>query len=126
MAKCADCGRKISYFNPFRLVHNCTKCGVQLCGRCIITSERGQLCRGCHFQEKKGCFIATACFGIQSEEVEILRNWRDKRVLINGLGRSFIHSYYRISPPIAEYIKDKPALKKMVRWSLFPLIRLIK
>ncbi len=122
-----DCGRQISYFNPFKLAHNCTKCGVKVCGRCIITSERGQLCRGCHFGDKRaGCFIATACYGIDSDEVKILQNWRDKTLLKNDYGKKFVGFYYKTSPTIAKFISNKPFFKKIVRKTLFPITELVK
>ena len=44
-------------------------------------------------------------------------------------GRDFVELYYKTSPPIAEFIRNKPTLKAMVREALKPLIwlsRLVK
>ncbi|MFA6074012.1 MAG: CFI-box-CTERM domain-containing protein [Candidatus Woesearchaeota archaeon] len=73
-----------------------------------------------------GCFIATACYGIDSNQVNILRNWRDNTLLQSQLGNKFVDFYYKISPPMADFIVDKPSLKKIVRCGLNPLVNLVK
>jgi hypothetical protein len=45
--------------------------------------------------------------------------------LTNKWGREFVKFYYRHSPAIADYIRDKKVLKTMVRWSLKPIVRLV-
>ncbi|MDL1957729.1 MAG: PKD domain-containing protein, partial [Candidatus Desulfofervidus auxilii] len=73
------------------------------------------------------CFIATAAFGTpMAKEVEILRKFRDKYLLTNPYGRKFVELYYKYSPSIANYIRDKETLKAIVRLSLKPLIWLSK
>ena len=70
-----------------------------------------------------GCFIATAAFGSpMAGQVEILRQFRDRYLLTNELGRKFVVWYYRNSPVAANYIKDKPLAKAAVRLALYPLI----
>ena len=70
-----------------------------------------------------GCFIATAAFGSPlAGQVEILRQFRDRYLLTNDLGRKFVSWYYRNGPVAANYIKDKPFVKAAVRVALYPLI----
>jgi hypothetical protein len=70
-----------------------------------------------------GCFIATAAFGSPlAGQVEILRQFRDRYLLTNDLGRKFVVWYYRNGPVAANYIKDKPLVKAAVRLALYPLI----
>jgi Cysteine-rich secretory protein family len=70
-----------------------------------------------------GCFIATAAFGSPlAGQVEILRQFRDRYLLTNDLGRKFVSWYYRNGPVAAQYIKDKPLIKAAVRMALYPLI----
>lgn len=70
-----------------------------------------------------GCFIATAAFGSsESAEVKTLRVFRDHYLLSNPLGKKFVKFYYAHSPSLASYIKDKPALKAIVRLALKPVV----
>lgn len=70
-----------------------------------------------------GCFIATAAFGSPlAGQVKILRQFRDRYLLTNALGRKFVAWYYRVGPVAASYIKDKPLAKAAVRVALYPLI----
>jgi hypothetical protein len=70
-----------------------------------------------------GCFIATAAYGTpMAEEIEILRKFRDEYLLTNPLGRALVDLYYRISPPIAEFITEHPSLKQIVRAGLLPAV----
>jgi len=73
-----------------------------------------------------GCFIATASYGTPfAQEINILRNWRDKFLIKHTIGRNFIKWYYINSPPIAEFISKKNALKFIVRLLLKPIILLL-
>lgn len=70
-----------------------------------------------------GCFIATAAFGTEMEPgVIILKNFRDETLLQNNLGRLFVDAYYKISPPLADFISDKEVLRVIIRAGLNPLI----
>jgi tetratricopeptide (TPR) repeat protein len=72
------------------------------------------------------CFIATAAFGTPfALEVDVLRNWRDQHLLLSSWGKSFVTVYYRISPPIANFIATRPALKHMTRRFLMPLVKVL-
>ncbi len=72
-----------------------------------------------------GCFIATAAFGSKFEKhVQLLRRFRDLYLMPFKIGRAFVKTYYRYSPPVAEFIADHDILRTMVRWSLIPLIGL--
>lgn len=69
------------------------------------------------------CFIATAAYGTPMvEEVEILREFRDKYLLTNPAGQAFVDFYYGISPPIAEFITEHPSLKPIVIAGLMPVV----
>jgi Leucine-rich repeat (LRR) protein len=69
------------------------------------------------------CFIATAAYGTpMAEEIEILREFRDEYLLTNPLGQALVDLYYRVSPPMAEFITEHPALKPIVRAGLVPAV----
>jgi hypothetical protein len=55
-------------------------------------------------------------------EIEILRQFRDEYLLTNPLGQALVGFYYRISPPIAEFITERPSLKPIVRVGLLPAV----
>jgi hypothetical protein len=70
-----------------------------------------------------GCFIATAAYGTpMAAEVQILREFRDEYLLTNPVGQAFVDFYYKISPPIAEFITEHPSLKPIVRAGLMPAV----
>jgi len=69
------------------------------------------------------CFIATAAYGTpMAEQIQILREFRDKYLLADPVGRTFVDFYYRVSPPIAEFITEHPSLKPIVRAGLMPAV----
>ena len=70
-----------------------------------------------------GCFIATAAYGsYEAPYVELLREFRDQYLLTNEPGQWFVEQYYSYSPPIADWIRDREAVKSAVRVLLLPLI----
>jgi hypothetical protein len=75
----------------------------------------------------RGCFIATAAFGSHmAKEVNILRQFRDRYLLTNSIGRIFVASYYKLSPRFAEYIKGHVLIAKVIRVVLYPVVKLCK
>jgi hypothetical protein len=70
-----------------------------------------------------GCFIATAAYGSYLDpQVKVLRNFRDKYLLTNPLGKKFVKFYYSVSPPIAGYITKHEGLKALTRVALTPIV----
>lgn len=70
-----------------------------------------------------GCFIATAAFGsYHAPEVVLLQKFRDRILLASEPGRLFVQFYYRVSPPIADFISQDDLLRRATRLSLKPLI----
>jgi len=69
-----------------------------------------------------GCFIATAAFGSKYENhVQLLRRFRDLYLMPYRIGSTFVKTYYRYSPPMADFISEHDTLRTMVRYSLIPL-----
>ncbi|HVM89766.1 MAG TPA: CFI-box-CTERM domain-containing protein [Puia sp.] len=65
---------------------------------------------------KKGCFIATAVYGsCEAEEVIKFYRLRDEVLYQSFFGRLFVCIYYIVSPTLAKWIDDKPAIKSFIR-----------
>lgn len=70
----------------------------------------------------KLCFVATASYGHDSAEVGMLCEFRDKCLLTNPIGEAFVKAYYKLSPPVADFIAEHEGLKATVRFALKPLV----
>ena len=69
-----------------------------------------------------GCFIATAAYGSNMDRhVKALTKFRDKCLVTNLIGRRIVKSYYRFSPPIADYLSNHPVERAIVRYALIPI-----
>jgi len=74
-----------------------------------------------------GCFIATAAFGSPlAVEVQYLRKFRDRYLLTNRAGRTFVDVYYKYSPPVADYLRRHDLLRAIVRYLLIPIVEAVK
>ncbi len=84
-------------------------------------------CHICVPKKKGGCFIATAAYGTPfAKEIDTLRFWRDKTLSNNVFGRNFVSFYYFVSPSIADFIADKPRIRKFVRTCLNPYVKFLQ
>jgi len=74
------------------------------------------------------CFIATAAYGTETAaELNILRDFRDQVLLGNALGSRFVVAYYRVSPPVADFIAKSDFLRAVVREVLIdPVVNLLQ
>jgi hypothetical protein len=63
-----------------------------------------------------GCFIATAAYGTPTaEQINVLREFRDVVLLESTAGSQFVTLYYRLSPPVADFIARSDFLRTLVR-----------
>ncbi len=74
------------------------------------------------------CFIATAAYGTETAaELNILRDFRDQVLLKNALGSRFVEVYYKVSPPIADFIAKNDFLRAIVREVLVdPVVNILQ
>jgi hypothetical protein len=71
----------------------------------------------------RNCFVATAAYGTWLDpHVLTLREFRDQHLLTNAAGTWFVEFYYRHSPPIADYIRERGSLRATVRAALAVVI----
>jgi hypothetical protein len=88
----------------------------------VAESREDNNSRSGNFPSGGGCFIATAACGPDDGNVETLRAFRDSHLTTDSVGSGFVSAYYRLSPPVAEFIDDHPALKPVVRVALLPAV----
>jgi hypothetical protein len=70
-----------------------------------------------------GCFIATAAYGSALDpHVQALRDFRDRYLTGNPVGRALVKLYYTYSPPAAALIARHPGLKVATRAVLTPVV----
>ena len=74
-----------------------------------------------------GCLIATATYGSEmSTEVQQLRELRDNQLLQTKSGTQFMTMfndiYYSFSPVIADYERENPLFKEIVKLAITPMI----
>lgn len=70
------------------------------------------------------CFVATASFG-ESYNLTVLRNFRDNVLLSSSLGTAFVGWYYRVSPPLADFIRDSMVMRITVSNLLMPVTAIV-
>lgn len=75
---------------------------------------------------RTGCFIATAVYqSPMAPEVVSLRKFRDETLTKSWLGKKFVAVYYKVSPPIADWLKKQPKTSSVVRSILNQIVRRI-
>jgi hypothetical protein len=87
----------------------------------ITVEDDYEITANCEVAPSGRCFVATAAYGTpKAEEIEILREFRDEYLLTGPLGQALVDLYYKLSPPIAQFITEHPSLKPVVRAGLVP------
>ena len=92
---------------------------VLINGNCAVNNSIDQL--------EGGCLIATATYGSEmSSQVQQLRELRDNTLLQTESGKSFMNVfnniYYSFSPFVADYERENPAFKEIVKIAITPMI----
>lgn len=97
---------------------------------CTFTAQQGTSCHVGKPGEVVGvlsndlnCFVATAAYGSQmAPQVEVLRNFRNRFLLVSKWGKSFVKTYYRHGPKLAKFISDNDFFRSVTRSFLWPII----
>lgn len=73
--------------------------------------------------DRNSCFIATAAYGSRMQpHVKVLREFRDRFLITNSVGKASVDLYYAYSQPVADFITRHDTVRLMVRWGLLPLV----
>lgn len=112
-------GSYVAFGNPDSKL-SCPQCGHGI--------RVGDIIEGKHTPKSKGCFIATACCGSQSDPlVRDLRRFRDEVMVACAPGRMFTEVYARLSPPVANWIAERAWARALVRQTVVrPLAWIIR
>ncbi len=108
--------------------HNCADCDCECAQKCadVLRVYVDSILAGDDTNTSVDvpslCFIATASYGQDSGEVGLLCKFRDECLLTNSLGTAFVNAYYKLSPPVADFIRESEPLKAAVRVALKPLV----
>jgi len=95
----------------------------QACNDATVVTPGGSPLTGSSDGGGGGCFIATAAYGSPTARfIDLLRAFRDQYLLANPIGHKSIDLYYRYSPVVAQFVADRPAMRKGVRLILLPFI----
>ena len=78
-------------------------------------------------EEGGGCLIATAAYGSEmSPQVQMLREIRDNQLMNTESGSAFMSAfnnvYYSFSPIVADYERENPMFKEVVKVGLTPML----
>ncbi|HEV3386853.1 MAG TPA: CFI-box-CTERM domain-containing protein [Gemmata sp.] len=77
--------------------------------------------------KQSGCFIATACSGVNSPEVRILSRFRDEILVPHRAGQQLIDIYEIVSPPVAGFIRSRPIVGRILLVGVIrPLVLMVK
>ena len=69
------------------------------------------------------CFVATAIYGDPNHNhVIILRQFRDKWLLTNPVGKYLVELYYQNGPTVANFIEKHDSIKPLGRAALLPIV----
>lgn len=100
----------------------CGKGTIDVNGQCIVDPnyKKSAFSGG-------GCLIATATYGSElAPQVQQLRELRDNSLLQTESGTQFMESfngfYYSFSPIIADYERENPIFKEMVKVAITPMV----
>ena len=97
----------------------CGKGTVDVNGQCVVDTSKSS--------KGGGCLIATATYGSElAPQVQQLRELRDNQLLQTESGTNFMgifnDFYYSFSPIIADYERENPVFKEMVKVAITPMV----
>ena len=92
-----------------------------------IAIEEGKVTVWRVYFERRLCFIATVCYGYGNPSLIYFRNFRDRFLKTNWLGKLFIYAYYfKIGLPIALFLKHHESFRHLCKSALDAFLNIIK
>lgn len=84
--------------------------------------------RQTHRENRNQCFIATAVYDVEYQDrIDSLREFRDQVLARHATGRAIIYGYYRLSPPVAGWLRGRVRLRLILRVAIFdPVVAVIR
>ena len=121
-------GQCISEREPELVVNSDIICGtgtIEKNGQCVVDTNYKSTSKTS--SKGGGCLIATATYGSElAPQVQLLREIRDNSLLTTTSGTSFMNLfndvYYSFSPVIADYERENPVFKEMIKVAITPMV----
>ncbi|MGY5140814.1 MAG: CFI-box-CTERM domain-containing protein [Candidatus Nitrosopumilus sp. Bin_571-38] len=121
-------GQCISEREPESVVNSDIICGtgtIEKNGQCVVDTNYKSTLKTS--SKGGGCLIATATYGSElAPQVQLLREIRDNSLLQTESGIQFMSTfndfYYSFSPVIADYERENPMFKEIVKLVITPMI----
>jgi hypothetical protein len=79
-----------------------------------------------HFTTVSPCFVATAAYGSPLDaRIGVLRRFRDRHLMTNGVGRALVSAYYDVGPAAAAWIAEDEDRRSAARALLSPIVAIL-
>lgn len=93
-------------------------------GKTVSSSNPNLLGTGYSHSDSQGCYVATCVYGsYDCPQVWTLRRFRDNTLAETALGRTFIRTYYAISPTLVKWFGKTKWFKSMWRGVLDKMVQ---
>ncbi len=107
------------YYFALRAVDGCNQSSP------FVTSEHSTL--PIEFTTVSPCFVATAAYGTpMADDIQVLRRFRDERLMQTRLGRAVVSAYYAVGPYLAAQIATSELEREWTRNLLQPVVWLAR
>ena len=89
--------------------------------------DNQQRTKAAESKKSEGCYIATMVYeSYDHPNVILLREFRDKKLNTNYLGKIFIRGYYRYSPKYVQFVKDKRLMRSFSGRIVKGIVKILK
>jgi hypothetical protein len=75
---------------------------------------------------QRPCYLATYVYGLESDEVAVLRQFRDDVLIPHSILSLFVHLYYWVSPKLIRLFGASNSCKKLVAAGITPVVWIVR